>query len=56
MYYTHLVVNDRGVSRGQWDGGDTANELSHLLSALHFSIAREGPQNGVDEIARDILL
>ena len=36
--YDHLIVNDGDVSRGQWDGGDAADKVAHLVSALHLAI------------------
>ena len=55
MYY-YLIVNDWYVSRWQRNGSDTADEVAHVLSTLHFPISREGPDQRVDEVARNILL
>lgn len=52
----YLIVKDR---HGRWregDGGDTADEVSNLLSVLEFGITRECPHNAVYEVPRNILL
>ena len=52
----YLKVNDGHAAGGQRDGGNASDKLAHLLPALHLAVAREGPADGVDQVAGDVLL
>ena len=53
----YLVIDDRphGSIR-HVDGGDLSDECSHVCATLQLAISSEGPDHGVEEVARDILL
>ena len=55
-HWTHLIVENRGAGRGEGDGGDSSDEVAHVVATLHLGVSREGPHQRVDQVARDILL
>ena len=46
----YLVVQDGQVGIGrQWDGGGRPDKVAHVVSVLHFGVAGEAPEDGVDQ-------
>jgi len=57
LCFHYLVVNDGSHSSiGNADGGDLGDELAHAQTTLQLAISSEGPHQGIDEVARNILL
>ena len=56
MSAAYLKVDDGYAGGGQWDGGDTSDEVPHLFPVLHLSVPGEGPHDGVDQVAGNVLL